>query len=126
MAMPNIRTLAKYIPPVAVIGAVYNAYSVRGVQGFIADLKDIPNMIKYKEDLTRAAIGAVVVIGGHWAVQKFVPAGIIRYAALGVVYYLGTNMVLEAFASGRSAGFSGFFGAAAPAPGAKIGLEGMN
>jgi hypothetical protein len=116
MAMMNIKTIAKYIPPVAVVLAVYQAYAQRGVQGLMDDIKDLPNMITYKEDLTRLAVGAVIVVAGHWAVQKFVPAGIIRYVALGVVYYAGSSMILQAFASGRAPALTGFFGSAGATP----------
>lgn len=122
----SVATLGKYIPLLAILYAVWQAYGERGVQGLMADIKDIPNMLKYKEDIMRLVIGTVIVVGGSVIVHKFVPAGIIRYVLIGVVYLTGTSMILEAIRSGQSGPF-GFFGIAPQqTQKAQNTLQGMN
>lgn len=122
----SVATIGRYIPLLAILYSVWQAYGQRGVQGLMEDLKDIPNMIKYKDDLMRLAIGVVVIVGGSVLVQKFVPSGIIRYVLIGVVYMTGTSMILEAIRSGSSGPF-GFFGAGpAQTQAAANALQGMN
>lgn len=110
MGMKINSSITKWLPMIAVIGALYQVYAERGFEGLLADLRAITyEGVKAKAQTWLIGIGLILIAkpGG-----SYIPSPTLRPVATAVLYYIGMNQIFDAIQQGANMSSGGNMGRA--------------
>jgi len=107
MAVPRINSnLTKWLPAIAIIGAIYQVYQDRGFQGLIDDLT---SALTYDAIIARWqtwAMGIALIFLAK-PISGYVPSPTMRPFVTAIMYYVGIQQLATAIQQGASSGGRG-------------------